>query len=179
MNATVILLCIFVRKIYLLNKIQKEIDEEERKSAYTHSLHGDKGNIRGPGHRSVRVLCVSSSNRTLINKTYSCTGACACVCVRVCAHMYIDRCPHGILHAARLPCRRRVLLVAAHEPRLRRECGRCVQPGKPRRQRRHVRLQRRRRYGGASCELYSTMLFTLQVHTVDYFPDPHVYQLHA
>ena len=40
-NATVILLCIFVRKIYLLNKIQKEIDEEERKSAYTQSIHGE------------------------------------------------------------------------------------------------------------------------------------------
>ncbi len=45
-NATVILLCIFVRKIYLLNKIQRQIDEEEKKSAYTQSMHGDKGSCR-------------------------------------------------------------------------------------------------------------------------------------
>ena len=42
-NATVILLCIFVRKIYLLNKIQKQIDEDERKSTYTQSIHGERG----------------------------------------------------------------------------------------------------------------------------------------
>ena len=38
-NATIILLCIVIRKIYLLNKYQKEIDEEEKRSAY--AMHED------------------------------------------------------------------------------------------------------------------------------------------